>query len=80
MSTRWDLLGHKEALILLNKAEDIDMDGPEASAYNYLIDSLDEGLWNMHQSHEALRLWCLSCELIERLVKKEEEEKGKNES
>ena len=66
MTTRWDLKGLDEAQALLDKAEHVEMDGPEADAFDYLVQAVDDGLWNKNMSHEALCLWCLCCELVER--------------
>ena len=54
---------------LLEKGENVSMDGPEADAYNYLLESVDDGLWDGSSSHEALRLWCLCHDVLERAVK-----------
>lgn len=68
MSARWDRCGPDEVKVLLAKAESLAMEGPEASAYDYLIEATWDGLWDQHRSHEALRLWSMCCELVERAV------------
>lgn len=56
--------------LLLERLEDSVLNGPEANAYNYLAEVVDDKLWGPHDSHSGLRLYHMCYDLLERVLLK----------